>query len=217
MNAVFPGKCVYCGSMFVFSDQNLFCQNCLSMLKKEKTVFCRSCGKTMFNCQECIKERRFSDFQVFTKKTEILTEVIYWLKIKKYRNLSFILSELIRQDIIDFVNRYSIDLITYIPLDRKTHKERGFNHLEEILKEIFPSFMVKPVIEKTRKTKLQMELSAEERRQNLKDVFRLKENITDRKVLIFDDIITTGSTMKEAFKTVKKGRPEAVFGYVIAG
>ncbi|MDQ7055593.1 MAG: phosphoribosyltransferase family protein [Persephonella sp.] len=108
-----------------------------------------------------------------------------------------------------------MNLVTYVPLHRKTLKERGFNHLREILVHIFPSYMIREVVEKVRDTQLQMNLTRADRIINLKGAFRLSGNVKGKRVLVFDDIMTTGTTMLHMYKTIKKGRPEKIFGYLI--
>ncbi|NPA16503.1 ComF family protein [Persephonella sp.] len=216
LNFLFPGECVICKEIFFHRGQNVICPGCLSQINKNPPEVCRGCGRKISACI-CRPERRYDDFKVFMGKNRYITEAIYWLKIKKYRKIAPEIGNRICKDLSEFIHTRKIDTVTFIPLDRETYKERGFNHLEEILKSAVPGFLIKPVLKKTQKTRLQMELSAEERHTNLKGVFSLAENIREKNVLIFDDIITTGATMMEALKTVKKGRPSKIYGYVIAG
>ena len=217
LNALFPAKCVICQNLFVFEDQNLFCDDCLSMIKKEYVEYCSGCGNKIKNCQICFKKRVFHRIEIFKNNDRYITDLIYHFKIKGYKNLSTVIAKKIKEDITDFVKREKIDLITYIPLDKATLRERGFNHLEEILKKIFPSYMICEIVEKIRKTDLQMDLSRDQRLKNLKGAFSLKDiDIKNKRILIFDDIMTTGSTMKEICSVIKKGKPERVYGYVIA-
>ncbi|WP_051654258.1 double zinc ribbon domain-containing protein [Persephonella sp. KM09-Lau-8] len=217
LNAIFPAKCILCDELFVYKTQNLFCEKCLNQIKKEDLKYCHSCGKKTENCQECFKQRKFDDIQVFRSKDKAITEIIYQLKINGYRNLAPQLAEIIKEDITTYTKTNKIDIITYVPVDKETLKEREFNHLEEILKCTFPKYLIVPLVEKVRKTPLQMELTAEERWKNLKGVFRLKNHdIKDKNILIFDDILTTGATMLNMYKTIKKGRPKKIYGYVIA-
>ena len=217
LNALFPAKCVICNNLFIFEDQNLFCDNCLSMIKKEYVEHCSGCGSKIKNCQLCLKKRVFHRIEIFKNNDRYITELIYHFKIKGYKNLSTVIANKIQEDLTDFVQREKIDLITYIPLDKVTFKERGFNHLEEILKNIFPSYLIIEMTEKIRKTDLQMDLSRDQRLKNLKGAFRLKNfDIKNKRILIFDDIMTTGSTMREVCGVIKRGKPDKIYGYVIA-
>ena len=217
LNALFPAKCVICHNLFIFEHQNLFCDKCLSMIKKEYVEYCSGCGSKIKNCQICLKKRVFYRLQIFKNNDRYITDLIVHFKIKGYKNLYTVISEKIQDDLTDFVKKENIEIITYVPLDKTTLKKRGFNHLEEILKKIFPTYLIWEVVEKVKKTELQMDLSRDQRLKNLKGAFRSKNiDIKGKKVLIFDDIMTTGSTMKEVCSVVKKGKPDRVYGYVIA-
>jgi len=71
-------------------------------------------------------------------------------------------------------------------------------------------------LKKIKDTKLQAQLSKEEREKNLKDAFQLEGNIKAENILVFDDVLTTGSTLMETFKTLRKsGYNGNIYGYII--
>ena len=215
LNIAFPGKCVICNSGFYADNQNVVCSKCLSNIKKENIYYCKSCGSPYENCQKCLKKRKYDYIYVYTKATDELVRIISEYKLSGIKFLGKNLADIIKEDIEKVVRENNIDIVTFIPLSKKVYKKRGFNHLEFILKQIFPSFMVHEILVKKKETKLQVDLSAEERKRNLKNAFHLKENIKGKKILVFDDILTTGTTMLEAYKEIKKGKPSYIYGYVI--
>lgn len=108
-----------------------------------------------------------------------------------------------------------------IPLEKKKLKKRGFNQAEEIAK-VLSSFLDLPLILdcliKTKETIAQVKLTIEERKENIKGVFSIQneELIRNKKILLIDDIYTTGSTMEEAAKTLKKAGAKEIIGLVVA-
>ena len=108
-----------------------------------------------------------------------------------------------------------------IPLHLKRLKRRGFNQAEEIAKEL-SKFLSLPLVSdcliKDKETRAQVELNNEERKENVKGVFLVKnkEKIEKKKILLIDDVYTTGSTMEEAAKVLKKAGAKKVIGIVIA-
>ncbi len=108
-----------------------------------------------------------------------------------------------------------------VPLGRKRLKWRGFNQAQEIGKEL-PNFFSIPLapdcLIKTRETLPQLELSDEERKENIKNVFLVKnkELIKQKRVLLVDDVYTTGSTMEEAAKVLKENGAKEITGIVVA-
>jgi predicted amidophosphoribosyltransferase len=108
----------------------------------------------------------------------------------------------------------------YFALKRKL-KSRGFNQAKEIGKEL-SSFLTIPLITdcliKTKETVPQVELSAEKRRKNIEGAFLVKNKnlIKDKKILLVDDVYTTGSTMEEAARVLKIAGAREIIGIVVA-
>ena len=217
LNLLYPAKCFVCENIFQAEEQNIVCKDCINKISPSEVFYCKSCGAPTENCQKCLKKRKYEYIKVFTSADEKLIDIIALYKLQRVKPLGKEIANRISEDISEFVKKENIDLITYIPLSKRVYRERGFNHLEFILKNIFPLYMVKNVLLKNRETKLQMSLSAEERKRNIKGAFSLNPDVDlkNKNVLVFDDILTTGSTMLEAYKTIKKGNPKKIFGYVI--
>ena len=108
-----------------------------------------------------------------------------------------------------------------IPLDVKKLRWRGFNQAEEIAKEL-SKFLGIPIFSncliKIRETLPQIELNYEQRKENVKNAFSIKnsEIIKNKKILLIDDIYTTGSTMEQAAKVLKRAGAKEVIGIVVA-
>ncbi len=216
LNLIFPGKCIICQNVFLAEKQNAVCADCLSsVFKKKEVYYCKSCGKPSENCQDCLKNRKYDYIYVFTKNTESFTKIISEYKLNRVKGLGLEIAKFIKDDIEKVVRENNIDIVTYVPLSKKLQKERGFNHLEFVLRNIFPSYLIREVLVKIKETKLQVHLLAEERKKNLKGAFKLVDDVKDKNILVFDDILTTGSTMLEVYKEIKKGKPKKIYGYII--
>ena len=100
-------------------------------------------------------------------------------------------------------------VIIPVPMHESRKKERSYNHMELVAQEFIKLAGEKykletNLIKRIKNTKPQYKLSKKEREENLKDAFALCENyqiFQNKKILIFDDIFTTGSTMQEMIKT----------------
>ncbi len=108
-----------------------------------------------------------------------------------------------------------------VPLDIKKLKLRGYNQSEELAKELSSvsrAPLLTNVLLKTASTKSQMELSKSEREENLRGVFLVKnaEKITNKKILLVDDVYTTGSTMNECARILKEAGAKSVYGLALA-
>ncbi len=201
--------------------------------------FCLNCGREgSYLCSDCQ-----STLEVSSSHTEYQTEEIkdlYFalpyqnqliknlIKLFKYQPFVKELSQPLSSLIIthfQLIEKSPADLAGYIlmpvPLEKKKLKWRGFNQAEELAKEL-NSFLKIPLINevliKTKETLPQAELSGKEREENIKGVFscRNKEKISGKKILLVDDIYTTGSTMKEAARVMRMAGAKEIIGIAVA-
>ena len=112
-------------------------------------------------------------------------------------------------------------VIMPVPLEKRKLRWRGFNQTKELAKEL-SQFLKIPLIDdvliKIKETHPQVELSDELRKENIKGVFSCQnsEKIRGRKILLIDDVYTTGSTMEECAKILKTAGTKEIIGIVIA-
>lgn len=137
----------------------------------------------------------------------VLKELI--LKFKYYNN--FTAGDILAELLVDYIKKeffYKDFIITYIPLSKKSKKKRGFNQCQYIANKIGHSLDIvcMEVLIKTKENKEQKLLNYTERYENIKDVFELKRNvdIKNLKLILIDDVTTSGATIDEACKILKK-------------
>ena len=107
----------------------------------------------------------------------------------------------------DFIKSY--DIIIPVPMHNKKKSLRGYNQSELIAKELAKKAEIEiftDVLKKVKNNKVQSSLNKEDRKNNVKDVYKLinKEKIYNKKVLIFDDVYTTGATIEACKKEILK-------------
>jgi ComF family protein len=99
------------------------------------------------------------------------------------------------------------DLIIPVPLHKQRYKERGFNQSIEIAKTIAKQLNITIDIEsciRQRNTLHQIDLAAKDRHKNIKNAFKVIKQVDAQHIAILDDVMTTGSTVNELAKTLKK-------------
>jgi ComF family protein len=121
-------------------------------------------------------------------------------------------------------SNFNNPIIIPIPVHKNSLKERGYNQSEIIAKNIISFdnekiFKIEPnALSKIKETPHQSKLkNKNDRLKNLKDCFYADEKIVKNKnIILIDDVITTGTTMLEATKTLKKAEAKKVIGFSIA-
>lgn len=137
----------------------------------------------------------------------VLKDLILKFKYKSNFTAGDILTEFLEEYIIKNIN-YKEYIITYVPLSKKTKKARGFNQCEYIAKKIARDLSIEApeVLIKLKETKEQKKLKRDERYKNIKDAFEINKGIDVKKysIILIDDVTTTGATLQEAYKLLKK-------------
>jgi ComF family protein len=178
----------------------------------------------VFEKFELIKEEEFSfirtkinaDFfyshYAFRHDNEIQT-LIHYLKYKKFSKIGNFLGRVIGGQLaVDYSDKLKeYKYLLPVPLFRGKLRERGYNqslHICKGIAEKFPLEIINETIIRIKNTKSQTGLSYKERVANVQDAFEMKRNktnkIIDGGILVVDDVLTTGSTVKEVIRLLKQ-------------
>ena len=119
----------------------------------------------------------------------------------------------------NFINNY--DIIIPVPVHKKREKKRGYNQTELIANKLAEELKIgveTNILIKEKNTKPQSTMNKENRVINAKNVYKIKneERIYQKKVLLLDDIFTTGSTVEECSRMLKLANPSKIGVMVIA-
>lgn len=184
LQVIYPSdeKCILCGEDI--NEDNFICTECEKNIKFCDDVFAIEQHKIRFN------------YYSISYYSGNMMELILRLKYKS----DFRAGEVIAKYMIDIIRAKNIqfDFIAYIPMTKIAMKKRGYNQSEYLAK-IIGNEMNKSVIHclvKTKQTKDQIGLNGVERWNNVFDSFRIinKNIIINKKILLVDDVITTGAT-----------------------
>ena len=150
---------------------------------------------------------------LFDYKDTKIKKLIQSFKYEKSNKALKILAEIMSDTIVEIISEalliYPKDkiILTYVPTTNKRTRERGYFHLKELTKQI-KGIECREILECTKEIKRQAHLKRNERIQNVKGAFKLKENIKNCYVILLDDITTTGATLKECTKVLTKAHNE---------
>lgn len=207
VNIFFPVYCLQCSALGQW-----LCQNCKSKLVFSSTPVVSG------------QPNRAIDgiWTVLSDRQKIARVLIYFLKYKGIVEIGTILGELaasyLNQKIVDFPE-FKIDFIVSVPTTAKRLKWRGYNQAQIIAERLAQELNLpyKNVLSRQRQSRPQVGLTASDRRKNIRNNFIVfnKVYLTDKRVLIVDDVVTTGSTMAECAAVLKKNGVELVWGLAI--
>jgi len=217
-----PPQCPCCEKILEENQQG-FCSNCLSEIRWIEPPFCSICGVPFISgegenhpCGGCLTHRRyFTMARALGAYQGSLQEAIHrW----KYEGKTY-LTSFFAKWMAEGLNRYwepdSFDFLIPVPLHRQRLRERGFNQVLLLAKEI--SFQTgipyrKTILQKKKPTIPQVTLSGLERERGLRGAFHVigKQGLAGKSVLLVDDVYTTGATVNECSKVLRRGGAKRV-------
>lgn len=224
LDFLFPKYCVNCRKLGSY-----ICANCFSFISFDIEMICLVCNKGSFDglthpgCRS--KYAIDGAFSAINYKG-IVKKLIYNFKYKPFlSDLNKTLVELFYESIIQneiFQKAYtSKPILMPIPLHKKRLKTRGYNHAKLLADglSVKLNLPVLDILERIRETKSQFGLKLKDRKENLKGAFSIVSNVPITQcpnVLLVDDILTTGSTLLEAARILKKNGAKKVYGLTLA-
>ena len=229
LDILFPKYCLICEK-----EGSLLCEDCEALIEVSEYQYClceiplrlvqESPALWHGKCRKCRLKALDGLYAAAPYKQKFLQKLIHQFKYEPFiKELSLGLSSLIINHfkLLDNKINFADFILIPAPLSKKRKKERGFNQAEEIAKHlsrIWQIRLVNDVLIKVRETAPQTELSEKERNENIKGAFfcKTKKEIIRQKIFLVDDVYTTGSTMEECAKTLKKVGAKEVWGIAIA-
>lgn len=222
MKLFLGSSCVLCG---VSTKQTYSlcaeCENDLPTIEKS----CIQCGIPLETkkslCGKCLKEPSFIDytFSLFVYESPI-DFLIAELKFKQQLFCASILGHLMAKSLKKCLGLQDYpDVILPVPLHMGRLKKRGFNQSLEISRPISSGLNI-PIVNKLarriKSTRSQVDLSASQRKKNIKGCFQMSAMPAYKHVVLVDDVVTTGSTTNELARVLKESGVERVGVWTIA-
>lgn len=203
----------------------------LDFLMPQKCVGCKTDGKII--CEKCldsmpcsrnIKHPALNIVSATSYQTPLIKKVIWLLKYRGIKILADPIGQFVYKRTVPYIKNVPINntLILPIPISKKRFRERGFNQAA-LIAEFFGAasgiaISSKNLIKKFN-TPSQVEVSnRRERLKNLKDSFEVRDpkEIFGKTILLIDDVSTTGATLTEAARVLKKSGAEKIICLVVA-
>lgn len=224
VDALYPPACAVCGKP-LGGDSGPpgipgVHPGCFALTLPVSEPSCCKCGKHVEDeqmyCKDCEEsEHTFTQAVAAFEINPDLKDSLYRFKYKSRREYAAFFANSIYTAHKDLLRFWQPELILPIPMYYKKERARGYNQAALIARELGHTLGI-PVNEealvRTKKTAPLKDCTAFERKNILTGVFELQENITARKVLVVDDIYTTGATLDACAKVLKHGGVSEVYG-----
>lgn len=206
---------------FLFPERNIcyFCRECIEL---EDEYICRTCkGLIEFLHREIQLDNPYLEkayHSLFYNR--FIREKVHAYKYQGKSYLYKPFGEILLPTIYEKSLHIEIDAITFVPIHRKKKSQRGYNQ-SELISKYLAEKLDKPLLQnhliKIKNTKDQNKLGKIERSTNLRNAFKSinNEDFKGKKILLIDDIITTGATMTELSKVLVKNGAKKVYGLAL--
>jgi competence protein ComFC len=213
---------IHCGGCNLKADA--LCTECTGSLRPvDPSTTCPVCGSHVgyrIVCGKCMDETRgFQEGHYGFYYENRLRDAVHAFKFSGRKDVGRRLVRLLRDRLVPLSGR--LDCILPIPVTESRLKERGYNQ-SFIISEEIAKIVSKPIyhtiLQKTKETKDQYSLSREDRKRNVKGAFAVRNGscIKGKRILLVDDLYTTGYTAREACKVLSRSKPSEIIFFALA-
>jgi ComF family protein len=237
---LFPSDCRICGLALTNISRLPVCQECLDGIHPLTGKVCSICGERVLSphllydvegallCRLChAVEPPFAKAVAYGRYEEGLRDLIHLLKYGGVRPAANILGRMLAEAIVlldPVIGKEPIATIP-VPLHASKRRERGFNQAELIARAALKLnsatgrlHLVDNVLERRRETKSQIGMTPHQRRENMRGAFAVTrpDPVAGREVLLVDDVYTTGATVSECARVLRRAGASRVWVATVA-
>lgn len=209
-------KCIFCDGEIATENRYCSCGNCFPAFNVE---FCDLCGKAIANsanyCHDCKEGKRyfFDGARAPFVYSGVVKNVVYALKYGNGKYMARYMAEYMADTFYEA--GWKVDCITYVPMNEKRLKERGYNQAR-LLAENFADLIKQPcedLLDRKVYSKNLARMSRRERAEAIKGSVSLLNNVNvkNKTVLLIDDVMTTSATANECCKALRLGKADKIY------
>lgn len=230
LETVFPMEiyCMCCGSIIDASREYALCDNCIDKLHWAGGKTCAKCGKILEEnyrhdmCADCRErehyfDRGFTCAQYGLYERALVMDLKYRDKSWIGRKLGMIMAERISLEDV------CVDMAVPVPVHPQRMYERGYNQAEIMARPVAERLGVRLdtcILKRKRETAAMKDLGVWERIENTRDAFEVvpgrQDDLQGKKIILIDDIYTTGATMDGCSRVLKEAGAAAVYAFTFA-
>ncbi len=210
-----------------------FCPACQKKLSLTEKLICEDCGNTFVHTDEQLLrfeyERKFSESKIISdffpllvfEKVSPLQHVIHQIKYQKKFLLAVELGKMLGNSLLKNKPEWKVDIVLPVPLHSLKKAERGFNqsfYIAKGINKVTNLPVSQSILKRKRYTESQTQKNLIERAENMSEAFTVKrpDKVVGKNVLLIDDVITTGATIRECGKILKECGAANIYAASIA-
>ena len=211
----YPPFCAICSESV--ERTRYLCESCAAKVPHIRPPFCYTCSEPfdgsitdVFTCANCAHRLLHFESAVSAYRSRgVVRSILHDFKYGHQIHLRYPVADWLSEALDDpRLRGRRFDIVVPVPLHRARKRERGFNQAE-LLAQLLSAragLKMREPLERIRYTTTQTVFDRAERMKNLRDAFRLRKNANVRglRVLLIDDVLTTGSTLSECARVLKR-------------
>ena len=227
LDLLFPRRCILCDEILRYGESGIH-KKCMPMLFPVEEPVCMHCGRPVMServeyCFDCSRHKGATFVQgksLYVYRGQIKI-TMYRFKYSNRREYGDYLAKELAERYGDWMMKKGIEAIVPVPMYRRKEKLRGYNQAAvlatKLRRELIRRQLGIPALEqnlvlRVRNTRPQKELNDIERKNNLKNAFQTREKVVKyKKILLIDDIYTTGSTADAVAEALYRAGVQQVF------
>lgn len=190
-----------------------YCPFCNEELE-EKLAYCSSCMANIELIRKRFYINGYESLESIVYYNDFFREHLFNYKFGMNKKYLPAFASIFEEEIKLLMKDNKIDYITSVPMNKEKLKKKGFDHMREILKLIAKDMNLEIYTYEKSQVKDMHKLSFSERTK-IRDIFKKGADVNNKNILIIDDIITTGTTMKDSLRAMKEAGFDKVYGLIL--
>ena len=235
LSVVFPAGCHICERLLTAATRIPICNDCLGSFRPITGTFCEKCGRPveraeapdleMLVCPTCVNDEwggyAFDRVRSWAVYEGALVRAIVLLKFENIDPLGALFARLLEEVVADGGAAFQADVVVPVPLHRQRERERGYNQAALIAKPLAKRLGLpykSVLLTRIRPRPDKHLLSYEERWESVRGAFATRpgSQVDNLRVLLVDDVMTSGATLDSCAKTLREAGARSVIGLTVA-
>jgi ComF family protein len=213
---IYPNVCQICREEGATPREGFVCSQCWQQVRFIKPPFCRRCGLPFrgevtesFECSNCRElEFEFAFARSAVSAQSVVLEVIHRYKYQRALWFEPFLGDLLIREALPALRQQQWDWIVPVPLHPAKKRQREFNQAERLAIHLGKAagIPINPdLLKRVSSTQTQTKLTRDQRAENMRNAFEMErpQKLTNKRILLFDDVFTTGATTNACAKVLR--------------